>query len=125
MKPDPCDTDALDHLRDILSAWNEHPEAQSQATLDAFICHLNACGWTRLEVYELLQRTCSPAFAQFSQSGLAYVADVETAVIGHVAPAAIMRFSDDPVGDLEQLAQYVRSGIWRACQSRQMAQPMH
>ena len=105
--------DEFNRLRDILGSWDEHAEAQSQATLDAFLQRLIADGRTRCEVYDLLQRTCSLEFARFPQAGLEYVADVETAVTGRVAPAAIMRFPDDPVGDVEQLAQYVRSGAWR------------
>ena len=113
MDRDQCAADEFNRLRNILSSWDEYAEAQSRTTLDAFVQRLIAHGWTRREVYDLLQRTCSVEFARFPQAGLEYVADVETAVTGHVAPAAIMRFPDDPVGDVEQLAQYVRFGAWR------------
>jgi len=105
--------DPLEYLLVILRDWGSESFEISEKKIDDFLIHLKNNGWKRVDVYNLLQKTCFPIAKNLPEGGLDYISDVETSLIGHVAPGYIMRFPNENFESDEELVAYVRSNAWK------------
>jgi len=102
-----------DGLRRVLRQWDLPGDARLKGDLlDSWLESVQRGGWTRKDVYRLVEEILDESPSQFSQATWDDLLEFETGLTGYCHVDSITRFPNEPV-DADQLLEYVRGNHWR------------